>query len=66
MEFTWKDLIESAQPATLGRLFQIGVTLGKKEYLYALIRVCKNMHKLIWMLSSSLANEGCTVSGKGK
>ena len=31
----WKHLIDSAQTASLGRLFQRGITLGKKEYLYA-------------------------------
>ena len=31
----WKHLIDSAQTASLVRLFQRGITLGKKEYLYA-------------------------------
>ena len=31
----WKHLIDSAQTASLGRLFQRGITLGKKEYVYA-------------------------------
>ena len=35
INLAWKDLTDSAQTASLGRLFQRGITLGKKECLYA-------------------------------
>jgi len=41
----WKQLIDSAQTVSLGRLFQRGITLGKKEYLYAFefASMCMNL-----------------------
>ena len=35
--FTWKAVTDSALTAELGRLFQRGITSGKKESLYALV-----------------------------
>ena len=47
--FAWKAVTDSALAAELGRSFQKGITSGKKENLYALVRE-KNMLKLIRMV----------------
>ena len=41
----WKAVTESALTAELGRSFQRGITSGKKENLYALVRakICLNL-----------------------
>ena len=36
--FAWKAVTDSALTAELGRSFQRGITSGKKENLYALVR----------------------------
>ena len=36
--FAWKSVTDSALTAELGRPFQRGITSGKKENLYALVR----------------------------
>ena len=43
--FAWKVVTDSALTAELGRLFQRGITSGKKENLYALVRakICLNL-----------------------
>lgn len=41
----WKSVTDSALTAELGRLFKRGITSGKKENLYALVRakICLNL-----------------------
>ena len=41
----WKAVTDSALTAALGRSFQSGITSGKKESLYALVRakLCPNL-----------------------
>ena len=43
--FAWKSVTDSALTAELGRPFQRGITSGKKENLYALVRakICLNL-----------------------
>ena len=43
--FAWKSVTDSALTEDLGRLFQRGITRGKKENLYALVRakICLNL-----------------------
>ena len=47
--FVWKAVPESALRAQLGRSFQRGITSGKKENLYALLRATE----LIGMVGTS-------------
>ena len=43
--FAWKSVTDSASTEELGRPFQRGITSGKKENLYALVRakICLNL-----------------------
>ena len=43
--FAWKSVTDSASTAELGRPFQRGITSGKKENLYPLVRakICLNL-----------------------
>ena len=43
--FAWKSVTDLALTAELGRPFQRGITSGKKENLYALVRakICLNL-----------------------
>ena len=43
--FAWKAVTDSALTAELGRPFQRGITSGKEENLYALMRgkLCLNL-----------------------
>ena len=43
--FAWKSVTDSALTAELGRPSQKGITSGKKENLYALVRakICLNL-----------------------